>query len=181
MVERSNAAWATISAACHTTAPPTTAGLSITPNATPISTPSSPITIAPGCVASATRRPLSCSLNLRDTTRRSGAQAPRAQTNGLLVAAVVDEADLQDRDGASLVLGTTRDLYPWQRHVFADRGYRGAKLAGALDKLGRWTVEIVTRSDTATGFVVLRGVGWSRALLLGLTTSDASPRTLKRP
>ncbi len=75
-------------------------------------------------------------------------------TNGLLVAAVVHEADIQDRDGAPLVLAAARDLYPRLRHVFADGGYRGAKLAAAA-KIGRWTVEIVKRSDTATGFVVL--------------------------
>lgn len=76
-------------------------------------------------------------------------------TNGLLVAAVVHEADIQDRDGAPLVLATARDLCPWLRHVFADGGYRGAKLNDALAKLGRWTVEIVKRSDTASGFVLL--------------------------
>ena len=72
-----------------------------------------------------------------------------------MIAAVVHEADRQDRDGAPLVLATARDLYPWLRHVFADGGYRGTKLTAALDKLGRWTIEIVKRSATATGFVVL--------------------------
>ena len=76
-------------------------------------------------------------------------------TIGLPVAAVVHPADVQDRDGAPLVLATARDLYPWLRHVFADGGYRGAKLNAALDKLGRWTIEIVKRSDPAAGFVVL--------------------------
>ncbi len=76
-------------------------------------------------------------------------------TNGLLVGAVVHQADIQDRDGAPLVLAAVRYLYPWLRHVFADGGYRGAKLNATLDKLGRWTIEIVKRSDTATGFVVL--------------------------
>ncbi len=76
-------------------------------------------------------------------------------TTGLLVGAVVHRADIQDRDGAPLVLAAARNLYPWLRHLFADGGYRGAKLNAALDKLGRWTVEIVKRSDTATGFVVL--------------------------
>ena len=75
-------------------------------------------------------------------------------TLGLPVAAVVHPADIQDRDGAPLVLATARFLYPWLRHVFADGGYRGAKLATALDKIGRWTIQIVKRSDTA-GFVVL--------------------------
>ena len=76
-------------------------------------------------------------------------------TLGLPVAAVVHPADIQDRDGAPLVLSDARFLYPWLRHVFADGGYGGAKLAAALDKIGRWTIEIVKRADIATGFVVL--------------------------
>jgi len=76
-------------------------------------------------------------------------------TNGLLVAAVVHPADTQDRDGAPLVLARARHLYPWLRHVFADGAYSGAKLETALGKIGRWTLEIVKRSDAATGFVVL--------------------------
>jgi transposase len=76
-------------------------------------------------------------------------------TNGLLVGAVVHEADIQDRDGAPLVLAAVRHLYPWLRHVFADGAYSGAKLGTALDKIGCWTIEIVKRSDDAAGFVVL--------------------------
>ena len=76
-------------------------------------------------------------------------------THGLLVAAVVHPADIQDRDGAPLVLAAARHLYPWLRHVFADGGYSGAKLETALAKIGRWTVEIIKRSDRAAGFVVL--------------------------
>ena len=76
-------------------------------------------------------------------------------TLGLPVAAAVHPADIQDRDGAPLVLAAARYLYPWLRHVFADGGYGGAKLATALDKIGTWTIEIVKRCDTAAGFVVL--------------------------
>jgi len=76
-------------------------------------------------------------------------------TNGLPVAAVVHPADIQDRDGAPLVLASARYLYPWLRHVFADGAYNGATLAAALAKIGRWRIEIVKRSDAAAGFVVL--------------------------
>jgi transposase len=76
-------------------------------------------------------------------------------TNGLLVAAVVHQADTQDRDGAPLVLTSARNLYPWLRHVFADAAYSGAKLDTALKKIGRWTIEVIKRSDAASGFVVL--------------------------
>jgi transposase len=76
-------------------------------------------------------------------------------TNGLLVAAVVHEADIQDRDGAPLVLAKVRYLHPWLRHVFADGAYSGTKLDTTLDKIGHWTMEIIKRSDTVGGFVVL--------------------------
>jgi transposase len=41
------------------------------------------------------------------------------------------------------------------RHVFAGGGYAGDKLKTALEKLGKWTIEIVKRSDAAKGFVLL--------------------------
>jgi len=59
-------------------------------------------------------------------------------TTGLPLAAVVHQADIQDRDGAPRVLAGARYLYPWLRHVFADGGYSGVKLATALDQIGRW-------------------------------------------
>ena len=76
-------------------------------------------------------------------------------TIGLPVAAAVHPADIQDRDGAPLVLSAARFLYPWLRHIFADGGYAGEKLATALANIGTWTLKIVKRCDTATGFVVL--------------------------
>jgi putative transposase len=68
-----------------------------------------------------------------------------------LVAAEVHAADIQDRDGAVPLLASIRWFYLWLRHVFGDGGYAGAKLAGALATLGRWTLEIIKRSD-ARGF-----------------------------
>jgi transposase len=76
-------------------------------------------------------------------------------TIGLLVGLVVHPADIQDRDGAPGLLRSIRSAYPWLRHIFADGGYAGPKLKGALDKIGRWTLEIVKRSDAAVGFEVL--------------------------
>jgi transposase len=76
-------------------------------------------------------------------------------TAGHLVGLQVHAADIQDRDGAVAVLASIRSLYPWLRHVFADGGYAGDKLRDALAALGRWTIEIIKRSDNATGFVVL--------------------------
>ena len=76
-------------------------------------------------------------------------------TIGLMVGLVVHSADIQDRDGAPDVLNSIRRRWPWLRHVFADGGYAGPKLRGALEKIGRWTMQIVRRSDAARGFEVL--------------------------
>jgi transposase len=76
-------------------------------------------------------------------------------TTGLLVAAMVHEANIQDRDGAVPLLASIREVWPWLRHVFADGGYAGSKLEDALAKTGKWTFEIVKRSDTAKGFELL--------------------------
>ena len=76
-------------------------------------------------------------------------------TNGFLVHAVIHAADLQDRDGAPLVLADIRSSFPWLRHIFADGGYAGEKLRLALARIGVWSIEIIKRSDTAKGFVLL--------------------------
>ena len=76
-------------------------------------------------------------------------------TSGLLVAAIVHTADIQDRDGAPALLETMLNAYPWLRHVFADGGYAGTKLQSALARLGNWTLEIVRRSDIVKGFKIL--------------------------
>jgi transposase len=88
-------------------------------------------------------------------------------TTGLLVAAIVHPGDIQDRDGAPALLATVRRAFPWLRHVFADAAYAGGKLEQALARLGNWTLEIVRRSDAATGFellprrwVVERTIAW---------------------
>jgi len=76
-------------------------------------------------------------------------------TNGFLVGLVVHEANIQDRDGAVLVLQSIRRFYPFLRHVFADGGYAGDKLKDALKGKGKWTIEVIKRSDDQKGFVVL--------------------------
>ena len=76
-------------------------------------------------------------------------------TTGMLFGLVVHAADIQDRDGATAVLKSIRHTCPWLRHLFADGAYGGPKLRSALDRIGKWTLEIVKRSDTAKGFEVL--------------------------
>lgn len=73
-------------------------------------------------------------------------------TCGFLIFLLVHAADIQDRDGAVDVLAAIRKHFPWLRHIFADGGYAGNKLRSALASMGKWTVEIIRRSDTASGF-----------------------------
>ena len=76
-------------------------------------------------------------------------------TCGYLVHAVIHSADIQDRDGAPLVLAAIINRFPWLRHVFADGEYAGPQLRKMLNKIGKWTLEVIKRSDTAKGFKVL--------------------------
>lgn len=76
-------------------------------------------------------------------------------TCGFLIFILVHAADIQDRDGAVDVLAAVRTRFPWLRHVFADGGYAGDKLRSALVGMGKWTIEIIKRSDKAKGFEVL--------------------------
>ena len=76
-------------------------------------------------------------------------------TEGNLVHALIHTADIQDRDGAPLLLAEIIHRFPWLRHLFADGGYAGDKLRDALRRIGKWTIEIVKRSDVAKGFELL--------------------------
>ena len=68
---------------------------------------------------------------------------------------VVHPANIQDRDGARLVLDRrTRRLYPFIKRIFADTGYNAAKTATAVAKTGTWKLEIVKRNELHR-FVVL--------------------------
>lgn len=49
-------------------------------------------------------------------------------TDGNLLHAVIRTADIQERDGAPLVLAEIIKRFPWLRHVFVDGGYAGDKL-----------------------------------------------------
>jgi transposase len=76
-------------------------------------------------------------------------------TSGLLVGAEVHPADVQDRDGAGLVIEAIHQLFPWLRYLFADSVYNGPNLRDALAKFGAWTIEIVKRAADAAGFQLL--------------------------
>jgi hypothetical protein len=65
----------------------------------------------------------------------------------------IQSASVQDRDGALPVLAEARRLFPFINKIFADGGYQGE--ATAVARIGHWELEIVKRSDTAKGFIVL--------------------------
>jgi putative transposase len=68
-------------------------------------------------------------------------------TQGLLLALLVHAANIQDNHGAVLLLARLRAKFPKVQHIFADRVYRGDRLRNAIAEFGRWTIEIVTRSE----------------------------------
>jgi len=90
-------------------------------------------------------------------------------TLGLILLAVVHPADIQDRDGARMVLKSLETRFGWLKLVWADGGYAG-QLVGWLANLARHRrvkLEIVKRSDNVAGFKVLpkrwiveRTFGW---------------------
>jgi hypothetical protein len=54
----------------------------------------------------------------------------------MILAAHIQPADVQDRDGALPVLKEVRRLFPFIERVFADGGYQGAATAAAVRELG---------------------------------------------
>jgi transposase len=86
----------------------------------------------------------------------------------LLLFAIVNAADIQDRDGGVLLMAALFGLFPFLRNLYADGGYQGPLFQKALARVLRHIhIEIVKRSDHAQGFVALprrwiveRTIGW---------------------
>ena len=88
-------------------------------------------------------------------------------TLGLVLAVVVHAGDIQDRDGAVLVLKELRKLYCWVKVIFADNGYNSVSLAAFCLVYGGMLLIIVKRVAGTIGFKVLpkrwiveRTFGW---------------------
>ena len=87
-----------------------------------------------------------------------------------MLAVVVHPADVQDRDGAKLVLGGLAKTFLRLRHIWADGGYAGQLAEWVRNLRGDFRpieMEIVKRSDNVKGFKVLprrwvveRTFGW---------------------
>lgn len=73
-------------------------------------------------------------------------------TEGSLLIVRVHAANVQDSHGAVPLLRAIGRVFPMLRHIFADRVYRGPQLLTALADLGQWTIEIITRTESAGTF-----------------------------
>ncbi len=90
-------------------------------------------------------------------------------TQGNILALKVTTADVQDRDGAQLLLSVLAVAFGWLKLIWADGGYAG-KLVSHVAEIARHRkvkLEIVKRSDDIKGFRVLpkrwiveRTFGW---------------------
>lgn len=90
-------------------------------------------------------------------------------TQGNILALKVTTADVQDRDGAQLLLSVLALAYGWLKLIWADGGYAG-KLVDHVAEIVRHRkvkLEIVKRSDNIKGFkvvpkrwIVERTFGW---------------------
>ncbi len=85
---------------------------------------------------------------------------------GLLLAVVVHAANIQDRDGAKLVLSKLVGRFPRLKIIWADSAYAG-QLVPWTWALGGWLLEIVRRKPDSHRFEVLprrwvveRTLGW---------------------
>ena len=75
-------------------------------------------------------------------------------TMGLLLAVVVHAANIQDRDGAGLVIGKLTGRFHRLRLLWADDGYAGKLVNWVMEQAG-WTLEIVRRPNRQHTFLVL--------------------------
>ena len=73
---------------------------------------------------------------------------------GLLLAVVVHAANIQDRDGAKLVLVKLLNRFPRLRVIWADAGYAGRLVAWAW-ATGGWVLTVVRRQPHRHSFEVL--------------------------
>jgi|TARA_Y100000310_G_C20457640_1_gene703802 putative transposase len=75
-------------------------------------------------------------------------------TQGLLLAVAVHPADIQDRDGAKLVLQRLLGRFPRLELIWTDGGYAGKLVEWALHA-GGWRLEVVPRPAEQHTFQVL--------------------------
>ena len=72
----------------------------------------------------------------------------------MLLMVVVHAADIQDRDGAKLVLEKAKGQFPRLKLIWADGDYAGQLVDWVLE-VCHWVLEIVKRNAEVKGFEVL--------------------------
>ncbi len=72
---------------------------------------------------------------------------------GLVLAAWISTADVQDRDAVAAVLPLASEQFPTLQKVWADGAYEGPRVEAIAEQNGI-PVEVVKRTDTKPGFVV---------------------------
>ena len=75
-------------------------------------------------------------------------------TSGLLLAVVIHAANIQDRDGARLVLAKLLGRFPRLQVIWADAAYAGRLVAWAWTT-GGWLLKVVRRNPDSHQFEVL--------------------------
>jgi len=75
-------------------------------------------------------------------------------TLGLLLVVVVHAANIQESDGAKLVLRRALGRFPRLRRIWADQGYKPHFVDWAR-AVGHWAVEIVTRPAGGEGLRIM--------------------------
>jgi len=75
-------------------------------------------------------------------------------TLGLLLCVLVHPANIQDRDGAKLLLAKAQGHFPRLQLIWADGGYAGKLIAWAWRMCG-WLIRIVRRPKGSKGWVLL--------------------------
>lgn len=90
-------------------------------------------------------------------------------TCGFILGLKVTTADIQDRDGARLLLAILATAYGWLKLIWADGGYSGKLVeeVATIPRHCKLKLEIVKRSDDIKGFkvvpkrwIVERTFGW---------------------
>ena len=73
---------------------------------------------------------------------------------GLLLVVAVHAANIQESEGAKLVLRRALGRFPRLTKIWADQGYK-AHLVAWAKAVGAWAIELVTRPEGTKGFRVL--------------------------
>ena len=99
-----------------------------------------------------------------------------ADTTGLLLAVVIHAANIQDRNGARLVLAKLLGRFPRLQVIWAGAAY-ASKLTSWAWATGGWSLQVVRRSPDSHQFEVLPRRWMVNAHWSGSAVADGSART----